>query len=897
MAATGSLLRKNDVIGKYQVERCLGIGGMGEVYLVRHIYLNTLRALKLLRMDIAAQDPIFCERFLREAKIASKVQHKNLIAVMDVENDEESGFFYIIMEYVNGNSLRDILKNGTLPEDQAIHIIAEVTEALAAAAEFNLVHRDIKPANIMISQEGEIKLADLGIAKASDDDVSVTLTMDNTLIGTPAYSSPEQCRNSHSVDIRTDIYSLGATLYEMVTGIPPFEGTNTFDTIAHVLHDEPVSPDKLNPRLTPEIVELIKRMMAKKPEERPQKIEDLQQELKRLRAYSTIISPEIKSLIHETVEKEVQERTSTVIETYRKKRKVELTGGSLAAVILLALICIIIFAKNGAHRREVRSYQAKIALLEKEKHNLAQQTDMLRKNLRHQERINFQRRGTATTADTLKQLNEEITELKKQNRNLRERLENAASDDAEQKPSTAVLPVPLPPQTSSTPATTAPVQTSSTPPPAAPVQTVSSPLPQSPVLRQPALSQREIRNKYRSLMFRPDFRKAFQELDAPELKKLCEMNHFTLLELSIAGAIPLMDAIRYYNLENRSSNKKRILSCLESLHENGFEFTNAHFSHLICSNGYRPQVGSRNEQMTENVMTALEYMIRIEACRKGHVHLPNPLQGFLGKAYQFEHPDRIIKLLVEQGGYDVNAQDHQGCTALDSVYFYYPFHTKDYFPALLQYLKRKGAKHSKYSETDIRLITAIREGDVKKVRLSIAAGADVRKPYPLGKHNPLYFAAILAGRKQKNMQDIIRELLNAGADPNSVKAVSILGSTLGSNDDSIAELLIRHGASLKDPFALRQACLYNRRGIAELLLKNGTSPNAASHYGGDSVLIFCLRTNKPEMAELLLRYGADVTRKGRDGKTSLELAQGNPKLRKAAAMIREKLSVSGRTSK
>ena len=346
-----TVLKPGDVIGKYKVVRCLGVGGMGEVHLVVHQQLNVYRALKLLRTETRTGRPVFLERFMREARIASRIQHPNIVSVLDVENDTSSGFCYIVMEYVDGGTVAALLRNGPLSPDQAVHIIAEVVKGLAAASELGLVHRDIKPSNIMISQDGQVKLADLGIAKAADDDVSATLTMANSVIGTPAYASPEQCRSAHDVDVRADIYSLGATLYEMVTGLPPFDGTNAFDTIAHVLNEEPVPPRRLNPEISEELEELILKMMSKDPDRRPQTIAELQQRLKPFLDEAADISPELKNLIHERVEREVQARTSTAVTAYRKKQTWERSIGLAVLAVLVIAIIYGLIQINRYHRQ------------------------------------------------------------------------------------------------------------------------------------------------------------------------------------------------------------------------------------------------------------------------------------------------------------------------------------------------------------------------------------------------------------------------------------------------------------------------------------------------------------------------------------------------------------------
>ena len=272
------LLQNGDQVDKYRVERCLGAGGMGEVYLVSHAYLNVQRAMKILRMELTEDDPTFRDRFVREARIAARFQHPNSIAVVDVESSSDSGFLYLVMEYVNGQSLHQYFQqNGILDEKQMLHICREVAKALDAAwQEMQLVHRDIKPGNIMISSEGEIKLADLGIAKSSGGSgMTMSLTMEGTMIGTPEYASPEQCRDARSVDTRADIYSLGATMYEMLTGVRPFSGANAFDTVAKVLQEPLVGVRQRNPNISKETAALVERMMSKDPSKRPQTMGEL----------------------------------------------------------------------------------------------------------------------------------------------------------------------------------------------------------------------------------------------------------------------------------------------------------------------------------------------------------------------------------------------------------------------------------------------------------------------------------------------------------------------------------------------------------------------------------------------------------------------------------------------
>ena len=268
--------KAGEIIGKYRVIRCLGIGGMGEVYLVEHTLLNHRCALKLLKQDIAKDDPEMRARLLREARLASQIQHKNLIAVLDAELDEKSSNSYIVMEYVDGVSIEHILADGPMLEERALEIISEVAEALKVASEHKIIHRDIKPANIMLSRTGEVIVADLGIAKVESDGKQ---NMDNAVLGTPNYASPEQLRSSHQVDCRADIYSLGATLYHMLTGKRPFEAESVFGVMCNVLESDLPMAHTINPEISLKTSELISRMMAKKREERPDDFGKLLDEL------------------------------------------------------------------------------------------------------------------------------------------------------------------------------------------------------------------------------------------------------------------------------------------------------------------------------------------------------------------------------------------------------------------------------------------------------------------------------------------------------------------------------------------------------------------------------------------------------------------------------------------
>ena len=275
-------LEPGQILGRCKIERELGRGGMGAVYLARHLTLDAPVAVKILPPEIAARDPQFAGRFMREAKLACRIRHANIIAVMDAEQDSTTGLYYIVQEFVDGGNVRDLMKKGPVSEARALEITAGVTEALVAAADFQIVHRDIKPDNIMLTRKGVVKLADLGIAKEhSDEDAG--LTMSQVMMGTPAYMAPEQARDAKHVDARADIYSLGATLYHVLCNELPYTGDSTIAVLTKLVSEPTPDPRAKRPNLSEITAKLIMRMMAKKAEDRPATAEALLEELNNVR--------------------------------------------------------------------------------------------------------------------------------------------------------------------------------------------------------------------------------------------------------------------------------------------------------------------------------------------------------------------------------------------------------------------------------------------------------------------------------------------------------------------------------------------------------------------------------------------------------------------------------------
>ena len=271
MKSLSQQLTPGSVFEKYTIERQLGRGGMGAVYLVRHNILDSLFALKVLSLNSDSGNNSFVSRFIREAKLACKIKHPNLIEVHDAGKNPENGMFYIVMDYVPGGSVRDRLKKQPfLPLAESLRIVTEIASALEAAFQHGMVHRDIKPDNIMFAADGSAKLADLGIAKSLEEQDTM-LTMAASVFGTPAYMSPEQAKDSGKVDCRADIYSLGIVFYEMLSGRRPYEGKSTIQILSQVVSETPVpNVRQIIPSIPENIAQLITDMTEKNLDRRIQ---------------------------------------------------------------------------------------------------------------------------------------------------------------------------------------------------------------------------------------------------------------------------------------------------------------------------------------------------------------------------------------------------------------------------------------------------------------------------------------------------------------------------------------------------------------------------------------------------------------------------------------------------
>jgi serine/threonine protein kinase len=259
--------------GKCLIEREIGRGARSVVYLAWHEGLQIPVAVKVMSRGGLGDEDQFAERFMREARIAAQLSHTNIVRVYDC--GETEGSFYLVLEYIEGQSCKDRMgRSGPFDWPTAARIVRAVSDGLKYASTKGIIHRDLKPENIMIDKEGNARIADLGLAKEVRKGAS-SATAEGDVLGTPYYMSPEQVRQPGDVDFRSDIYSLGATLYHMVTGEVPFEAPTPFEIMTMHLN-EPVTPPQVrNPNLPRELCDIIMRAMAKEPQSRYQSYGDL----------------------------------------------------------------------------------------------------------------------------------------------------------------------------------------------------------------------------------------------------------------------------------------------------------------------------------------------------------------------------------------------------------------------------------------------------------------------------------------------------------------------------------------------------------------------------------------------------------------------------------------------
>jgi len=265
---------QGDKINNYQIIRKLGEGGMGEAWLARDLVLERDVAIKFLN-PLLTREPEFAERFMREARIQAKLTHSNIVSLFTFFELEEQ--YYMVLEYAPGITLRELIgKTGPIPEKRVLGIFHQLLGALEYTHSKGIVHRDMKPSNIMIdeSHHDAVKVMDFGIARIMDD---IGLTRTGTKMGTISYMSPEQVRAEKNIDQRSDIYSLGVILYEMLSGVLPFNAnTGSEYEIQHTIVTEPIpDPRKIYPFISEDTVKMLDWMTQKDKEARPQNLRDI----------------------------------------------------------------------------------------------------------------------------------------------------------------------------------------------------------------------------------------------------------------------------------------------------------------------------------------------------------------------------------------------------------------------------------------------------------------------------------------------------------------------------------------------------------------------------------------------------------------------------------------------
>jgi serine/threonine-protein kinase len=264
---------------RYEVLGTVGRGGMGVVYRARDRKLDEVVALKVLRSEVLKEDPTLLDRFKQEIKLARRITHRNVLRTHDF--GETSGTPYISMEYLEGVTLKDLLRSrGALPLGVGLRIAKQVCQGLEAAHQQGVVHRDIKPQNILILPEtGDLKIMDFGIARVSEMQAGASgLTTAGTVMGTPDYIPPEQAQGNPA-DFRSDIYSLGVVLFEIFTGAMPFAGDTVMAVVLSHIQKPPPPPRSVNPKVPPELEAIILRCLEKQPDQRYQSVGEILKDL------------------------------------------------------------------------------------------------------------------------------------------------------------------------------------------------------------------------------------------------------------------------------------------------------------------------------------------------------------------------------------------------------------------------------------------------------------------------------------------------------------------------------------------------------------------------------------------------------------------------------------------
>jgi tRNA A-37 threonylcarbamoyl transferase component Bud32 len=344
-------------LGPYKILSPLGQGGMGTVYLAKHDELSRKVALKVLHGE-KAKDALTLERFLREARAAAALDHPNIVRLHDV--GQHGSVRYLVMEYVPGDTLEALLeKGGAMGLSRAVDYIAQAAAGLQHAYEKGFVHRDIKPANLMLTSEGVIKILDMGLARSDRPSDKLTEVLDEgSVVGTPDFISPEQAMNAPNIDIRADIYSLGATFFALVTGKPPFQGSTTQKLAQHQMKAAP-SLSSLDKTVPSALSAVLGRMLAKKPEDRFQTPGDVVAALAEWlpntgaarvvaglsgtdMAQTEKMQATLTGIVSKRARRDAKKKVRQAEQLAKQKQLYWIIGGSAAGLLLLTLIIVLL---------------------------------------------------------------------------------------------------------------------------------------------------------------------------------------------------------------------------------------------------------------------------------------------------------------------------------------------------------------------------------------------------------------------------------------------------------------------------------------------------------------------------------------------------------------------------
>lgn len=340
---------------RYELLEKIGEGGMAEVYKAKCHSLNRFVAVKILKAEYSS-DKDFVEKFKREATAAASLSDNNIVTIYDVGT--EDGINYIVMEYVKGKTLKDIIREKRrLSDEETVEVAIQIAKALSCAHKNNIIHRDIKPHNIMVTEDGTVKVTDFGIAKASN---SVTITNTSKVLGSAHYFSPEQAKGSY-VDFRTDIYSLGIVIYEMITGRVPFNADSPVSVALKHIQEAPVPPKDINSSIPNSLNNLILKAIEKEPIKRYQSIKEMLSDLEKIKSdwnynipITTYDNDETRVMDPVNIEDEYEEDNDDKIKKPMDKKKKRILILSISVVLVFVLgILAAYFAFKGTGKSDV----------------------------------------------------------------------------------------------------------------------------------------------------------------------------------------------------------------------------------------------------------------------------------------------------------------------------------------------------------------------------------------------------------------------------------------------------------------------------------------------------------------------------------------------------------------